>query len=215
MIFKIPENCKIKSVIWIGDVMMGEKHREERIEEILNAATEVFLEKGYSNTTMEDIINATTLSKGGFYYYFKSTKEIFFKILDKRSNTEIKFIESLDKNMTKEEIIQVICEELAQSILERFDERTLYMMTISEVINDPDFRKYYFQMVDKYLRIMEKSLLEKLPQVDPVIFEDRLKFVLSVCNAMTVYCYIYREEDLYKRNMDDVKNIFRQILSGI
>ncbi len=86
---------------------MGEKHREERIEEILNAATEVFLEKGYSNTTMEDIINATTLSKGGFYYYFKSTKEIFFRILDRRTNIEIMVDidkENIDKK-TKEEII--------------------------------------------------------------------------------------------------------------
>ncbi|WP_220607934.1 helix-turn-helix domain-containing protein [Methanobrevibacter oralis] len=36
----------------------------------MNAALKVFLKKGYSNATMEDIINETSLSKGGFYYYF-------------------------------------------------------------------------------------------------------------------------------------------------
>lgn len=196
---------------------MGEKHRKERIEEILNAATEVFLEKGYSNTTMEDIINATTLSKGGFYYYFKSTKEIFFRILDRRTNIEIMGDidkENIDKK-TKEEIIDEIAENLAKTVLERFDERTLYMMAVTEVINDPDFRKHTIQMVEKYLSIMEKTLLEKFPQVDSVILKDKLKLMLSICNALTFYCYIYQEEDLYKRNIDDVKNIFRQILSGI
>ncbi|NLJ38159.1 MAG: TetR/AcrR family transcriptional regulator [Candidatus Atribacteria bacterium] len=189
------------------------KPREERIEEILNAATEVFLKKGYHNTTMEDIINATTLSKGGFYYYFKSTKEIFFRVLDRTSNIDI--VENIDKNNPKKEIINEICEKLAQTMLERFDERTLYMMSITEFINDPDFRKYHAKMEERYLRMMEKSMLEKLPDIDPVILGEKLKFMVSIYNALAFYCYMYQEEDLYERNIDQIKNIFVQILSGI
>jgi len=192
------------------------KSREERIEEILNAATRVFLEKGYHNTTMEDIINATTLSKGGFYYYFQSTKEIFFKILDEKTSTEIEFIENLDdKGKTKKEIIQEICEKLARGVLERYDERTLFIMAMTEVINDPDFRRYSVQMEEKYLHIIEKSLIEKLPDTDPVILGEKLKFLLSVFHALAFYCYMYQEENLYRQNIDDIENIFLQILSSI
>lgn len=39
-------------------------------EKIVNAAWELFYEKGYENTTVEDIIAAAGTSKGTFYYYF-------------------------------------------------------------------------------------------------------------------------------------------------
>lgn len=39
-------------------------------DKIVNAAWELFHEKGYENTTVEDIIAASKTSKGTFYYYF-------------------------------------------------------------------------------------------------------------------------------------------------
>ena len=57
------------------------KTKEERTHEIIEAAKKVFLKKGFHNTTMEDIVAATSLSKGGVYQYFKSTKAIMFAIM--------------------------------------------------------------------------------------------------------------------------------------
>ena len=57
------------------------KTKEERCKEIMEAAGSVFFDKGYRNTTMEDIIAKTSLSKGGVYQYYKSTKAIMFDIM--------------------------------------------------------------------------------------------------------------------------------------
>jgi len=46
------------------------KTAEERKDEIRRGAVQAFLKKGYRNTTMEDIVASTTLSKGGVYRYF-------------------------------------------------------------------------------------------------------------------------------------------------
>ncbi len=91
----------------------------------------------------------------------------------------------------------------------------VHIMAITEVINDPDFRKYSVEMEEKYLHIMEESLHEKFLDADPVILGEKLKFVLSVFHAMVFYSYMYGEEKLYKRNIDDIKNIFMQILLGV
>jgi Transcriptional regulator len=40
-------------------------------EKIVRAAWKLFREKGYENTTVEDIIIAAKTSKGSFYYYFE------------------------------------------------------------------------------------------------------------------------------------------------
>ena len=43
---------------------------------IIDAAMKLFLEKGYENTTMQDIVQASGMSKGAIYHYFKSKQEI-------------------------------------------------------------------------------------------------------------------------------------------
>ena len=55
--------------------------KSSRMAEIQEAAKKVFLEKGFRYTTMEDVVKHTTLSKGGVYQYYKTTKAILFDIM--------------------------------------------------------------------------------------------------------------------------------------
>ena len=43
-------------------------------EEIINAAFELMLEKGYEDTGIQDILSKIGATKGCIYYYFKSKK---------------------------------------------------------------------------------------------------------------------------------------------
>ena len=56
--------------------------RQERIDRILAAAGELFLEKGYTNTTMRDICQAAQLSTGAVYFYFKGKDAIYTSICE-------------------------------------------------------------------------------------------------------------------------------------
>ncbi|MFU2210231.1 TetR/AcrR family transcriptional regulator [Solidesulfovibrio sp. C21] len=69
----------------------GEKHRAE----LLDTAKKIFLEKGFNSATVNDILMAVGLSKGGFYHHFKSKDEVldalrvqytkrFLEIVEKR-----------------------------------------------------------------------------------------------------------------------------------
>ncbi len=48
-------------------------------EEILQSAMELFLEKGYSATSTNDICAAAKINKPTLYYYFKSKRQLFFE----------------------------------------------------------------------------------------------------------------------------------------
>ena len=50
--------------------MARNKHPEETVKLILDAASELFIEKGYDGTSLQDIINKTKLSKGAIYHHF-------------------------------------------------------------------------------------------------------------------------------------------------
>jgi AcrR family transcriptional regulator len=54
---------------------------EERRKQIMNAALACFARKGYHNTTMDDIVAESGLSKGTLYWYFKSKDDLFLSLV--------------------------------------------------------------------------------------------------------------------------------------
>ncbi len=59
-----------------------EREKEMRQREILGSARELFLEKGYHNTTLDEIAQHAEFGKGTIYNYFSSKEELFYGILD-------------------------------------------------------------------------------------------------------------------------------------
>jgi AcrR family transcriptional regulator len=57
------------------------KNPEERRNEILDAAEWLFTTKGYSNTTVNDILQKVGIAKGTFYHYFHSKEEVMDAIV--------------------------------------------------------------------------------------------------------------------------------------
>jgi AcrR family transcriptional regulator len=52
-----------------------------RRAELLDAARKIFAERGYHETTVEDITRAAGVAKGTFYLYFQEKREIFLAII--------------------------------------------------------------------------------------------------------------------------------------
>jgi len=58
----------------------------ETRERILEAAVKVFASKGYHDTKVDDIVKDSNTSKGSFYFYFPSKKDIFLALVDNFAN---------------------------------------------------------------------------------------------------------------------------------
>ncbi len=61
------------------------KYPEQTLERILDISTKLFIEKGYEQTSIQDILDALNLSKGGLYHHFKSKEEILEAVMKKRA----------------------------------------------------------------------------------------------------------------------------------
>ncbi|MCS7154713.1 MAG: TetR/AcrR family transcriptional regulator [Bacteroidota bacterium] len=59
-----------------------EREKQQRRNELLQAARQVFAERGYEGATLEEIAQRAQLGKGTVYNYFPSKQELFFSILD-------------------------------------------------------------------------------------------------------------------------------------
>src|ERR671922_2170619 len=91
---------------------------DERKSQILNAAEDVFTQKGFDEARMDDIADKTGLSKGTLYLYFKSKDDLIIAILDHIFQYEFKQLENLDlDNMPATEAVWKLTELITKDIL--------------------------------------------------------------------------------------------------
>jgi len=55
----------------------------ERRQELISIAEQLFLQQGYENTTVNQIIGRLNLAKGTYYYHFRSKEDILIAVSDK------------------------------------------------------------------------------------------------------------------------------------
>lgn len=156
------------------------KTKEERCREIREAARKVFLKKGYRNTTMEDIVAATSLSKGGVYQYYKSTKAVMFDIMQggnffRHSRTQEIIKEGLE---AQTDIFEIITRVLEAKLFDRVREKKLYLMFLSEMPYDKETEKLH-RKLEKQSFELALSAFEENSETVPQLRQMAKKFLYA------------------------------------
>lgn len=76
----------------------------------MTTATAVFAEKGFAQASMNDIVQATGLSKGGIYWHFKSKDDIISAIFQQYFEAQYHILESTleGEGRASEKIIRLV-----------------------------------------------------------------------------------------------------------
>lgn len=72
------------------------KHPEVRRSEILDCAQALFLERGYDNASLNEMIAKSGLSKGAFYHYFASKEALLEALAERFAQRALAQIQSMD-----------------------------------------------------------------------------------------------------------------------
>lgn len=99
------------------------KYPEQTVEKIIITAARLFSEKGYEQTSIQDILDALKLSKGGLYHHFKSKEEILEAVMQKRAQYVFDSFHELIRN-TKAENAK---EKLKKILLQLADDSETHM----------------------------------------------------------------------------------------
>lgn len=141
--------------------------KEDRERQIQKAAQEVFLRKGFQRTTMEDIIEASGMSKGGVYNYYKNTAEILYGIMMGGMRYRIAKMEKemMSSGMPTE---MIFLEGLIDKMIEQNEFKSIYVIFLLESAKDEQLQELYrklesdsIQMIHAYWRT--KVLDEERP----------------------------------------------------
>ena len=66
--------------------MKKDEKKNEKEKKILDASYVLFIEKGVSNTSIQDIVSKAGVAKGTFYLYFKDKNDLQEKLITKLSS---------------------------------------------------------------------------------------------------------------------------------
>jgi TetR/AcrR family fatty acid metabolism transcriptional regulator len=140
-----------------GHMAKGEDTRER----ILDAALNIFSNKGYHDTRMDEIVEASDTSKGSIYFYFPNKERLFLALVDQFADLlERRVIEAVEQE--EQGIMQV--RAALQACLETFGRyrRPAKILLVQAVGLGTVFEKKRVEVNDRFANLIKKYLDESI-----------------------------------------------------
>lgn len=173
------------------------KPREERWAELLDVAAEVFGEKGYDGTSLQEIANRTGIMKGSIYYYIKTKGDLLAHLMRQIHERGIANVAPIAhrggravdrlRDMMRAHVVYV-CTDRARTAVFVHERRRL----------TPDQRKAFLGDEHAYRGLFEDVIVEA--QREGQVRADLNAKLLSLCmlgSLDSLYCW-YRPDGGFK-----------------
>ena len=163
----------------------------ETRQKIINAAEEVFGQKGYYETSIVNIAQEAKVAQGTFYNYFPSKKDIFDELIHMYSRelrTAIK--EEMNHANTFEEAQRAGFHAFFSWVK---NHRNLYSIVQQAVVGDRDlYRWYYNKLANGFLRSLSAGMeAGEFKQLD----QETVAYCLMSIGQFLGMRWVYWEQD--------------------
>lgn len=105
--------------------MNRKNNAKQTKENIIATAVQLFMEKGFEKTSMQDIANTLGISKGGIYHHFKSKEEIINIVRENKANnvedTLNKWLDTINAPSARDKLIAILEKNIADQESHSFD----------------------------------------------------------------------------------------------
>ncbi len=141
-------------------------------ERILDAAEELFANKGYEGVSVRQIMSKANADVSLAYYHFKSKKDLFDQVMLRRveflNSIRLNALEAVEKRHpddapTVEEIIDAFTHPLLDLLATKHDEWAYYFQLIAQINNSPEWggelmTRYFDPLVRRFIGALSKAL---------------------------------------------------------
>jgi len=193
--------------------MRDVKDPEIRRAEIMDAAMILFMEKGYTNTTTQDIVDKVNISRGLLYYHFKNKEDILYCLVEQYSDRLLKdiYIIVYDEDKTAIEKIRSFIDVTIISSENVSAEGTVLQKTVDLEENQYMIDKLSHKLVKKLTIYFEKIISQG---IEEKVFS--VKYPLETAEfLMTAYVFVSNNISIRysgKEPISDYLNAFKIIL---
>ena len=138
----------VTPVVATGPASMRQRRKEARPQELLAAALDLFVERGFAATRSEDVAARAGVSKGTLYLYYPSKEELLKAVV--RDNLGSLITEAADIVGSFEGDTQQLLGALLHTWWERIGDTPasgIFKVILTEMGNFPDFASFYVDEV--------------------------------------------------------------------
>jgi TetR/AcrR family fatty acid metabolism transcriptional regulator len=157
----------------------------QKKNQILEAAAQLFAEKGFHRTTTKDIALAADVSEGTLYNYFDNKEDLLFGIMEKLvDNQQLGRQLSLAELDDAQDFLVAMLNERRDYVQSNHD---MLQSVLSEILVDPDLRhKYYHELVLPGIDTLEQHLTHRQRSGQIKKLDERLlsRFLVSIFLGM-------------------------------
>ena len=195
--------------------------KEDKKKKILEKAIELFGEAGYLKTTVEEITNSLSISKGSFYTYFDSKESLLLGILNYLFEQHCII---LDK--TAEETKDLDAESTLRLYLKTSIEKTMVNKNVTALIQQVIFNDFFkvdeikrklpsFKEVD--VKFVRENIFEKLGENQRYFNKTMvIEYTISSIHKFIMINLKEREAEFIEQNKEGIiEDLTTLILHGI
>ena len=149
--------------------------KEAKKDKLIEKSMELFCEKGYHTTKVEEITKALGISKGNFYTYFGSKEEVLYEILNIMKNERIKMLEEIDTDKAPKEILKTFIEDYIQFFFKYL--KKVNLQNIDHFLKDEKVLNYAEEIQDILVDFLKKNIVERIRESKNK--EYNLRFIID------------------------------------
>ena len=96
-------------------------------DDVTRAAVRLFAAQGYANTSVQQIVEAAGVTKGGMYHYFESKDDLLFAIYDRMLSLQKAHLDDIiASGGPVEEVLRSACVDVVETSIEFLPEGTVF-----------------------------------------------------------------------------------------
>ena len=197
----------------MGKLSVEEK--EAKKDKIIEKSMELFREKGYHTTKVEEITKALGISKGNFYTYFNSKEEVLYEILDIIKSEKIRMLEEIDTNKAPKEILKDFIEDYKQYVFKYLKKVTLQNM--DNFLKDERVVNYVVEIQDILIEFLKKNIVERIEGSKNKVYDLRFitEFIFISMDAFFLDERLTEELEIKRKYELTMENKIEQIIEFI
>ncbi len=179
---------------------------------LLNAAIDMFHEKGFQKTRVSDIVAAAQVAQGTFYLYFKSKDEIFLQIAADFKNRFAELIENSDQILSGESYSEIRGNLLIfiRQMVQLYSENTKLarILFYENGQSDCQFRHIWQELYSAFIDMVKRHL-EHHRNSPFIVFEDaetEAAFLVGLLSRSLLYFIEFKQDidfDTLSRRITD------------
>jgi AcrR family transcriptional regulator len=114
---------------------------EERRAQVVDIAAHVFAERGYHATTIDDLVEATGLQRGGLYHYITSKQGLLIAIHERFIEPLLENAREIAQRQEPPEVeLRLLARALVQDIASYRDQVTVFLHEWRLIQNEPEWK---------------------------------------------------------------------------